>query len=108
MKESANMAKPESSKTSLEVLEDTVTKQASVTSMLPGLQQELDKIKGRVHNESHSINLAHMGDFAGNDYDASKGEFVGIFFPLQNTVTALHAHFNDLEKLKLGSWVIDT
>lgn len=59
------MAKTEVSKSPFESLENATTKKDSVTSLLQNLQQELDKIKGKVENESHTVNFAQTNEFVG-------------------------------------------
>lgn len=107
-KESINLAKPETSKTPFDASEEATTKQGAYNSILQNLQQELDKIKGKIGNDTHTVNLAHMSNFTGNIPKPMEGEFAGIFSSLQNIITALNASFKTLENIKPNSWVIDT
>lgn len=49
------MVKTKISKTPFDFDENAATGQGSVINILNGLQQELDKIKGKVHNGSHTV-----------------------------------------------------
>lgn len=90
------MIKTKVSKTPFEFVKNTTTKQDSVTSMWQGLQQKLDKIKEKVQNDGHTVNFTQVDEFA------------GTLSALQSTTTAFHATFDTLERLKLGTWIIDT
>lgn len=90
------MTKSEVSKTPFEITENTTSSQGSVSSILSGLQQELDKIKAKLKSDGHMANFSQVN------------EFVGMISNLQSIITAFYASFNDLENLEHGSWIIDT
>lgn len=64
--------------------------------MLQGLQNELDKLKGRVQNEGHAVNLAQVNKCAGSITKS------------QNITTVFYAASDDFGKLGPDSWIIDT
>lgn len=107
-KESANVVKPENNKTPFDLPEDANTKQSSYNSMLQNLQHELDKIKDKISNDAHSVNIAHISNFAGGIQDPNQGEFSGIISSLQTIIIALNASLKVSKKVKPNSWVIDT
>lgn len=72
-----------------------------MSDILQGLQTELDKIKGKMQNENHIANFSHAYDYAGN-------QFVGIVSEIQNLITSLHIVLNAVDRLKPGSWILDT
>lgn len=96
-KENANTTKAETNKsTPFDYTGDLVNKQDSVAGMLQGLQLELDKIKEKMQGEGHAVNLTQVNEYA------------GIILNLQTMITALHTTFDTLDKIKPGSWIIDT
>lgn len=96
-KESANVTKTKNGKTTpIEYINNTHASQDSMTSILQGLQKELDKLKGQVHNEGHAVNLAQDNECASNITKS------------HNIITIFHAASDDFEKLSPNSWIIDT
>lgn len=95
------MAKVKASKTPLGVTEDQNAKQGSVSNILLGLQQEIDKIKGKIQNEGHAINMIQAEEYAGNNYTC-------IVSSLQSLITTFHTTYGILENLDSDSWILDT
>lgn len=91
-KEGANAVKKETNKaTPFDLIEDPSVKQDSVATLLQGLQQELEKIKGKVQNECHTVNLTQVNDYASN---TSNSQFIN---------TALHASDDTICELNFNS-----
>lgn len=86
-----NIAKHETNKTPFDFIEDLNSKQGSITNMLHGLQQELDRIKGKMQNESYAVNLTQI-HYTGNEYSC-------IISYLRYIMTALHTALNSLVAL---------
>lgn len=63
--------------------------------MLQGLQNELDKLKGRVKTDAHTVNLVQVNDYAGKNPDT------------QNITITFHTFLNNTCELGLNSWIID-
>lgn len=100
-KENVNLVKPEVSRTPFD---EPAARQDSVANMLQGLQQEIDKIKGKLQKDSHTVNMAHTRKFESNLDDSFEQEYVGIAPFLY---IALNAGIS-LEDMRPGSWIIDT
>lgn len=102
-KENINLVKHETIKTPFDHSEEPTAKQDFMTSMLQGLQQELDKIKGKLQNDSHAVNMAHNREFASNISDTPQLEYAGTSTTFHITNTALHTSLNVLENIRPGS-----
>lgn len=97
-KESLNLTKYEASRALFEGLEESYVKQDSVTSMLQGLQQELDKIKGKLQGDNHIVNMAHTGNITSKMGTTAKQEYAGT----------ISASQNNHDNIEFGSWIIDS
>lgn len=87
------MAKSEIIKSPLDFADDSITKQGSVTNILQNLQQELDKIKGKVQGDSHSANLTLVEYYVDNHFAGN----------LHTSITTLHTVLNVFESLGSGT-----
>lgn len=96
-RENANMTKVEISKTPFDNISDFAVKDDSVTSMLHGIQQELDRIKGKIQSDGHVVNLTRVSEQIGNEY-------AGMVSVPQTLITAFHANLQILENLDAGSY----
>lgn len=75
---------------------------------MQGLQQELDKIKGKIQKDDHSVNLAHINSFAGNTNNMTGQEFAGTLLSPRILITALNCSVHIPDVIKPDSWVVDT
>lgn len=106
-KESANAVKPDIRKTPFDVSEEANSKQGSFSNILQGLQQELDKIKGKIQSDSHTINLVHTNNLTGSTRGITDLEFVGMHTYFKTPVIILNSTLNAPENIKPTSWVVD-
>lgn len=99
-KEGANVTKTEVNKstqsTPFDYKNNAGKRQDTLANMLLGLQNELDKLKGRVNDEGQSVNLAQVSEYAGNITDS------------QNVATIFNASLGGFNELGPYSWIIDT
>lgn len=82
--------KVEGNKTPFDATDEAKEKQGSYSSILHGLQQELDKIKGKIQNEDHSVNLAHINGFTGNTSNMIRQELACMSLSQRTLITALN------------------